>query len=311
VVVAILLHLALVGGFWLIDRMRIRDIGEWSGPILVKIGVPSAPELPSPDPGPVPEVSETPVVEQPHLPPVPATDPVTPPSTGTSSTGSSQAAQTPQTVPDGKASNTSTAQPSAASSQVAKPAPPPAPSRVKGNEDGNSYDMNFNGSEDEVGRVAAYGYITSYMPLPETLDAFLVLGAKEYQKKSPEFIRGEIERYWELSGSQYVINSTYKNGVPIELRPYLWSLLTNSLGYDIAEADWHVPGMRPVVLEFTVGLSQGEGGKRGAELTNIVIKSRTNNPKVDEAVVYGLSKWVYYNKSDHPVKGRITYSFDR
>jgi len=66
--------------------------------------------------------------------------------------------------------------------------------------------------------------------------------------------------------------------------------------------------MRPVVVEFTVEPSQG---KRGARLSDFDIVSSTNDPKINEAVVYGLSRWVYYNATDRPIKGRITYRFDR
>ena len=60
IAVALLFHLLIVFGFWFMDRLRIRDIGDWSGPVLVKIGIPDAPESSAPDPGPLPEQIDTP-----------------------------------------------------------------------------------------------------------------------------------------------------------------------------------------------------------------------------------------------------------
>ncbi len=66
--------------------------------------------------------------------------------------------------------------------------------------------------------------------------------------------------------------------------------------------------MRPVVVEFTVNLSSGT---QGARLSDFKIISHSNNPAVEEAVIHGLKKWVYYNNTGKPVRGRITYEFDR
>ncbi len=66
VAVALLFHILLVLSFWLVDRLGVRDIGEWSGPILVKIGVPDAPESPAPDPGILPNQSDTPLEDIPE-----------------------------------------------------------------------------------------------------------------------------------------------------------------------------------------------------------------------------------------------------
>ena len=48
---------------------------------------------------------------------------------------------------------------------------PPKPARVQGRETGNTYTIEFDGMDGEVGRAGAYEFITSYMPLPNTLDA--------------------------------------------------------------------------------------------------------------------------------------------
>ena len=146
------------------------------------------------------------------------------------------------------------------------------------------------------------------MPLPEFLDQTLVDGARKYGMMSPEDIRGIILRYWEPGFDGYTKKPGAAGNIPLEIRPEYWSLLANSLGYDMANPEWKSANMRPVVVEFTVEPSQGT---RGAGLSDFDIVSSTNDPKINEAVVYGLSRWVYYNDTGRPVKGRITYRFDR
>ena len=295
VLIALAIHSTLVAGFWLYDRFKIQDIGDWSGPILVKIGQPDAPESPLADPGPLPEQSEEPAPVEPELPQPeqPALEPSAPVAPAESAEGR---------IPERESTETSE---TAAAERPSVPAAP-VPSRVRGQEDGNSYEMNFDGTEGDVGRAAAYDFITSYMPLPFSLPRSLVEGADPYLGMSAEMVQGELSRYWEPYQDQY--QKKNRAVVPMADRPYYWSLLVNSLGYNTADADWREAGTRPVVVEFTVGPSMGA---RGAELSNFDIVSGSRDPKVDQAVLYGLSRWVYYNKTDQEVRGRITYEFNR
>ncbi len=307
IAVALLFHLLIVLGFWLYDILRIRDIGEWSGPVLVKIGVPDAPQSPLPDPGILPErIEDQAVVEPSQAPKEPdaenAPSNSAPPKT-------ERAADVPRNEPvkkdgTGTAPNAAESTPAPSANSSVPKQPPPA--RVRGSEEGNNYLIDFEGSEDEVGRAGAYDYITSYMPLPEVLPSGLVEGASEYLKMSPEFIRSEIEVYWEKVYGEYVKKRGTSGVVPLADRPYYWGILANSLRFNPADADWRTAGMRPVEIEFTVKPSKGSSG---AELDNFKFIRRSNNPSVDEAVVYGLSRWIYYNKSDRDVKARIVYDF--
>ncbi|RKX89961.1 MAG: hypothetical protein DRP70_02155 [Spirochaetes bacterium] len=298
--IALLFHILIVLGFWLVDRIRVQDIGDWSGPVLVKIGVQDAPDSPAVDPGPLPDQPEE--SEQPDIPEesLPETAPEAAPDSSTP--------LQPETSPDSTRPEEN--QPEAESSiPESRPAPPPQPSRVNGEEDGNSYEMNFDGSEGDVGRAGAYEYISSYMPLPLVLEASLVEGIVGTTMMSPDLIRGELESYYmEEVGGDYSKKQGPAGIIPMQDRPYYWSLIVNYLGYKLEDADWRTYGMRPVVVEFTVSPSKGP---RGADLSDITLKTRTNNPQVDDAVIYGLSRWVYYNDTDHPIKGRITYRFDR
>ncbi len=299
--IALLFHFLIVLGFWLMDRVRVRDIGDWSGPVLVKIGVQDAPDSPAVDPGPLPDQPEQP--EEIIPPDTPDTVPETVQETVTESSTPAQSENAADAArPEENQSDAESSIPES------RPAPPPVPSRVRGDENGNSYDMNFEGTEGEVGRAGAYEYISSYMPLPQILETSLIEGIVGTTAMTPDFIRGKLEQYWEEVFGDYSRKPGSVGIIPMKDRPYYWSLIVNYLGYNLEDADWRSYGMRPVVVEFTVGPSKGS---RGAELSDITLKTRTNNPQVDEAVIYGLSRWVYYNGTDHPVKGRITYRFDR
>jgi hypothetical protein len=299
---ALLLHALVVLGFLLYDLLRVRDIGDWSGPVLVKIGAPEALESPLPDPGPLPEEAEEAVPSESAE---PASEPTEDAAAGSAVPEPERAQDAARSeMPRTDGTGTAEAESAAAAGSAAPSTPQPA--RVQGSENGNNYLIDFEGSEGEVGRAAAYDYITSYMPLPETLPLSMVEGASDYLGKSPAMIRSEIEAYWEPVFGEYVKKRDPDGIVPYRDRPYYWGILVNALGYDIADADWRVPGMRPVEVEFTVKPSSNS---RGSELEDIEITGQGINPRVDEAVLYGLSQWVYYNKTDRDIKARITYDF--
>ena len=301
VIIALLFHLLIIFGFWLLDRIRVRDIGEWSGPVLVKIGVPEAPESPEVDPGPLPDQPEQP--EEVSPPDTPETVP---------ETVEDRVEENPVPVqPDSAADSTPPAEETPKQDEVVpeRPQEPaPKPARVRGEESGNSYEMNFEGSEGEVGRAGAYEFITSYMPLPQVLDAALIENIHGTDTMTPEFILGELERYWEPVFGDYTKKPGSAGIVPMKDRPYYWTLISDYLNFNPENADWRSADMRPVVIEFTVSPSEGA---RGADLSDIRLKNHTNDPRIDEAIIYGLNRWVYYNNTDHPVKGRITYRFER
>ena len=104
-----------------------------------------------------------------------------------------------------------------------------------------------------------------------------------------------------------VVGVLYKIEIPFDLRSYYWSLLENSLGFHTEEADWKKYSKRPVVVQFVVMPSTTP---EGSYPTDIKILSHTNAPSVDAAVMYGISRRVFYNKSDRPIIGRMTYKFE-
>ena len=300
---ALLLHLLIIAAALLIDWLLVQDIGDYSGPIMVKIGVPEAAESASP----APEKTPSEPSDNPQNPPQASSVPETvesgmaasqaqsPSETGQQELVQENPVNPLQSADSSKPNSVETSQ---------KTAPVVENSQVRGSEKGNNYVMDFDASESEIGRAGAYEYIVSYMPLPEVLDAALVDGAQEYLSMSPDFIRGEIERYWEVFRGEYV----KKPGafIPFDERPYYWSLLENALGFNPENADWKMTNIRPVTIEFDVEPSDTV---RGAALSNFRLVSRTNNPEVDDAIMHGISRWVYYNDTDRVIRGRITYDF--
>jgi len=139
VAAALLIHLLIVLSFWLIDLLRVRDIGEWTGPVVVKIGAPEAPDLPVPD-DPTAEI-EAPLPPETPVPPAPE---------------SPEAGETAAPVPEAPAPEPAVPEPvstpTATPTTPVQPAAPaaPQPSRVLGEETGNSYVMSFDGTDDEV-----------------------------------------------------------------------------------------------------------------------------------------------------------------
>ena len=304
---AVLAHLLVVGAFYLIDRFAVQDIALWDGPVSVKIGVPDAPDSPAPQP-PIPESLQE------SLPEVPLAD-VTPIEQETPVIEDSSPA--PTTSPEVDASNTEVAptengevRPQIASDSVDPSAPTSPPQTaapvVRGEEQGNSYLLDFDGAEGDVGRAGAYEYISNYFPLPESLPRDAVEQAQEYLGMSVQAVQSEIERYWEPLFESYVKKPGREGDIPLSQRPQFWSLLMHSLNLDSLELRGDYVRVPPVTVEFTVGPSQGA---QGAELSDFSITKSSYNERIDEAVVYGLSRWVYYNDGEDSVRGRITYEF--
>ncbi len=289
---ALLLYLLVICCILLLDLWRIMDVGQWRGPVRVKIGTVLAPESLKPD---VEDSAE-------------ALHPITPPSAteslleeGDSMPMSRPSADKPQIQESQAADIQPTESPQERVPNVQKRS-----ARVQGKDTGNSYVMDFDGVEGEVGRAGAYELISSYMPLPESIDATLFDNASEYLNLSLNDIRRELEKHWEPFRGDYIKKPGTQGVIPLGDRPYYWSLLRNALHFDDADADWKSMDMPPVIIEFKVRPSDEI---LGAELTDLKMITRTSNPMIDEAILYGLSRWVYYNNSDNAIRGRITYRF--
>lgn len=260
----------------LLDIWRIEEVGQWRGVVQVKIGQPSAPSK-----------------QQPEL------EAITKDSSAESDPIAESHSQKPQVA----------TRPGSADSIMEEDLPvQEKPSQIRGQETGNSYTMEFDGMSGEVGRAGAYEFISSYMPLPQFIDATLFDSFDGYLTMSLKDIEREIEKHWEPFRDEYIRKRGIQGKIPLANRPYYWSLLNNALHYDSANVDWRVANMRPVVIAFKVLPSEG---RHGARLMDLEVVSRTHNPLIDEAILYGLSRWVYYNDSKHAIRGQIIYSFEQ
>jgi len=300
--IALLFHILIVFGFWLMDRVRVRDIGDWSGPILVKIGVPDAMDSPAVDPGPLPDQPDQP-------------EDIVPPDTPQAVSEAEQEAVAESSTPvqpEPSADSTRPAEEMPVQEAVpeSRPQQEQVQARVQGEEDGNNYLIDFEGNEGEVG-LTMWTLFIDYMPLPEVLEKSLIdnitvpEGLKYVTRES---VLGDILVYWEqlsLGGDYYKKENA--GTIRMQDRPYYWGLLRKYFNYDTADADWRTPNMRPVIIEFTVEPSVDASG---VPPTDIKLVNHTNDPKVDEAILYGMMNGVLYNREDKPIKGRLTYRFN-
>ncbi|OQX29441.1 MAG: hypothetical protein B0D92_03735 [Spirochaeta sp. LUC14_002_19_P3] len=289
---ALVLHIFIFSCFWLADLWRVKEFGEWAGPVQVKIGLPDAPETTAPE---LPEALAKSSASDGIAVPQPLKQP---PRQAATVPRASAAKPVRPGANSGHSAMSGAAAPETSTANV--------PAQVRGRESGNSYVMEFDGAESDIGRAGAYEYILSYMPLPERISAASFDNIGNYFNMDEGSIRREIERHWELFRGEYIRRAGEQGNIGFADRPYYWSLLLNALNYDLNDAEWKRNRIRPIEIEFKV---QPSDGPRGAELSDFKVISPSYNPQIDEAVLYGLSRWVYYNKSERALRGRITYTF--
>ena len=291
---ALLFHLLIFLSFYLIDLLGVRDLSDWSGPVLVKIGAPDAVESPKPDPGELPEQSEVPVPEDPEalLEPTTPTEPQ-PESAPSSPENASDSSAPSQPLDSGVGGTGEDIESPFAEPQQATQ---PQPARAKGNEDGNNYFIDFTGTDDDVGRTFALDYLTSYMPPPQVLEPSLFDSIDELPLDYRDFVLAYYKE--DPNDGMYVSSFVhYAN------RPFVWTGL-KLLGYDVNDASWKEFAKGEIVVEFTVAPSSA-----GAFLDDFKIVQGTENPDVNESIKFGLSQWNYYNTTDQPIRGKLTYDF--
>ncbi len=238
---ALLLHLIAVLVFILVDYFNVDDLDSSSGPVLVKIGIEDAPPSPKRNEASEPEVPvvqpkvppvdkaavQPPETAAPSVPPEPEAVPPAPeavkppPEPAVPSPEAVKQEQTPAQESESLQKDSKTVLEDSAESpfQEAPEPKPAAPASVKGSEDGNNYLINFEGSDSEVGRAAAYDYITSYMPLPEILSGEVA-----------ESAYSDIAVYWEKSFDKYIKKAGNAGKVPLDDRPYYWEILRKAPG---------------------------------------------------------------------------------
>jgi outer membrane biosynthesis protein TonB len=180
----------------------------------------------------------------------------------------------------------------------------PGQAVVKGSEQGNSYETNFEEGASVVGR-GLYVPIYLYLPLPYYVDTDIYNSIKASSDgfTSAENRKAEFRKYYKVSEGDWRLKDT----VPADDRPRLWILLSES-GYKITEADYKAgKQLRPVVLQFQVGPQKGNAIP---VLESVKILSSSGYSDIDDAVVYGFKKAAFFNNSPKSVTGRFSYEFD-
>lgn len=292
--------------FLLFGILRIDEVSEYSGPVMIRLGQregveaePRPLESPdsterAPDPETLPPEPPEPLpasVEAASVPPRPATAPAPSPSPGPA-------------VPKPAPAPTAPATPAPAA--PALPRTPPAPPVIKGSEVGNSYETTFEASSGTISR-SLYEPVWLYMPPPKAVDD----GVYVFMKPSRDGFytvedRKRIFEQWyarpAASGGKWVL----KGEVPLTERPKLWLLMQES-GLRQDEMDYRFrSGLKPVELSFR--LTSADAGAPRLEEVRLV--SSSGYPDIDEAVLYGFRQASFSNAADRSVTGRFVYRFE-
>jgi outer membrane biosynthesis protein TonB len=340
-IVCVSIYAIALFAVWLLGFSNIQDLSDYSGPIQIKIGSPEGvdesaflsgqqdAELPQEFPSdealkddakpPVEEpaddtISENTIaVEKSPLPASPKPSPSLKPSASPKASSSPKASASPRSsmspkpsVQIVKASVNPSTSPAASSGSAIGGSTQGKPGQtvVKGSEQGNSYETNFEEGASVVGR-RLYVPIYLYLPLPYYVDTDIYNGIKASSDgfTNAENRKAEFRKYYKVSEGDWRLKDT----VPADERPHLWILLEDS-GYKVSEADYKAgKQLRPVVLQFQVGPQRGDAIP---VLESVKIVSSSGYSDIDDAVVYGFKKAAFSNSSPKSVIGRFTYTFD-
>jgi len=269
----------------------VKDLPDYSGPMVVRLGSPDGADASRP----TPEPKAIPVDTQPTInPPEPSIQP--------------QAVAKPApTAKPATAVKTPVSESAAPPvSSQANTQPTQAPITIRGTESGNSYDMTLISGDGVVSR-SLYIPIWLYLPVPnEVADSYFEAIPNEMGLAGTAAKRKELfTSFYKQSGSTWILKNNFKQP-DYESRRSLWVMLDDA-GYDIEHPDYKTGNsLRPVELLFTVS-APGTSGKPVLEEVHIQAKSGT--PSIDAAVVYGFKKAEFSNSGTRSISGRFTYRF--
>jgi len=283
--------------FGLLGLLQREELGDFSGPVVVRLGKPEGedvrravdePALPAP-----PEAIAPPSAQQPES--VPA---LAPPS----------AAAVPKPAPSAVPAVPKPVAPA----QAAQPAPQPAPPQpviIKGSDAGNSYDIAFEAGAGDVARNFGPP-IWLYMPLPFELPEALYKAIPDYKGinmgGTAAQRRAVFEKlYGKTSQGTWKLKGDKNPG--FEARPELWAMLEDA-GYPVEDAEYKEGrDLRPVIILFKVSKVQVNGT---VILEDIEMEGvGSGYDFIDEAVLYGFKKGEFRNSGSSSVNGRFTYRF--
>ena len=314
--IALIIHLLIIGGFLLSNFFFYKDIEEYRGPVLVKLGRFDAPEEET-DRHPVtPESSEQNDVSQDSL-DTERTEDVKSGEPQDSVKIDEAENENSVDIPvsdngngdsgDSETSSEKNSQESSLSSEETPVAETEESVDVtEGREEGNAYETTFDASPGLVGRTFGDA-IYQYMPLPQFVEqvVFDSVGDDEYLiTLTAEKKLGILLSYYEVFGNEYLLKNQKQPSM--EERPQIWSILAEG-GYNLKQPDYKdvTPPLKSVVLTFIVDI-----GNEETSLSNVQVNRSSGNSEIDEAVIFGFQKAIFYNSSEIPVKGRFTYRFD-
>ncbi len=173
---------------------------------------------------------------------------------------------------------------------------------IRKSEKGSSSDTTLGGSQGTVGQNI-YQPVYSSLPLPRSVPVSVYNAIPDLIMPPNVIIYSAQARkrafttYYEFDGSDYRL----KSEVPLEQREPLWQILEDA-GYDPTKTDYRASNrLTPVVIGFTV---TKDNLMRGAE-----ILQSSGDSQIDQAVLYGFKRSVFWNKTGETVPGRFTYRF--
>lgn len=280
--------------FGIAALLQREELGDFSGPVVVRLGKPEGedlrravdePELPAP-----PEAQAPPSPQPPEIAPAAAQP---------------SAAAVPKPAP----SAVPVAPRPTAPAQAAQPAPQPAPPptvQLRGSDEGNSYEIEVSAGAGDVAR--SFGpQIWLYLPLPVEIsdDLYQAIPDKKgisntVEQRRVEF--GKIYRKkdaetWELIG---------RENPDFIYRPEIWVMLSDA-GYPVSKAEYKEGNsLRSITILFKVSTAKADGS---VTLDDIELEVGSGNGDIDKAVLYGFKAGAFRNSGSIPVNGRFTYHF--
>lgn len=174
---------------------------------------------------------------------------------------------------------------------------------IRKSEKGSSSDTTLGGSQGTVGQNI-YQPIYSSLPLPQTVPVSVFNAIPDlimpphiviYTAKSR---KQAFTSYYELDGSVYRL----KADVPLEQREPLWQILEDA-GFDPTKTEYRKGRtLNPVVISFNI--------TKLDQLRDTKVLQSSGEPQIDEAVLYGFRRTIFWNKTGETVPGHFTYRFE-
>ncbi|HUW69292.1 MAG TPA: hypothetical protein VMX33_03595 [bacterium] len=291
------IYLVVMLVLMLFSALSIKEISDYSGPVIVRLGSPTGAEVAKPvaEPQSATTAAQAP---QPVVQPTPQ--------------AAAAAAPTPVPKPAEKPTLSSKpTQPAAPTAQqpttpIAIPQPAPPTVVLKGSESGNSYDMTINSGSGIVGR-SLYVPIWLYLPVPFELPASLYVAIPDLAglPGTADKRRAVFETHYEQK-SDGTWQLKRLRQPEFDARPELWTMLEDA-GYDVKTADYkNGKHLRAIGILFKVS-APGPSGK--PTLEDVHLEESSGYGDIDQAVLYGFRKAEFSNSGTSSISGRFTYRF--